>query len=149
MLQGHGRLVDLGLSDHYEQGAKARPALLAQLIGSGVTVGDFKQIATPELVATCVREIMWSPMRDFAPVSPLRAGRCFPARRVLRRRHRVAAAETARARWALAPVKAPRRRRHQAQSRWFHNAPALSAITPWSASDWTLPYYLTGTARCC
>jgi AcrR family transcriptional regulator len=77
ILQGYGRLVTLGLSDHYEQGAQARLALLAQLIGTGVTAGEFKQVATPELVATCVREIMWSPMRDLAAVSPPRARKFF------------------------------------------------------------------------
>jgi AcrR family transcriptional regulator len=77
ILQGYGRLVRLGLSGHYEQGAQARLALLAQLIASGVAEGDFKQVSTPELVATCVREIMWSPMRDVATVSPLRARRFF------------------------------------------------------------------------
>jgi AcrR family transcriptional regulator len=77
ILQGYGRLVALGLGDHYEQGARARLALLAQLIGTGVTAGEFRQVAGPELVATCVREIMWSPMRDLASVSPLRARKFF------------------------------------------------------------------------
>jgi AcrR family transcriptional regulator len=77
ILQGYGRLATLGLSDHYEQGAQARLALLAQLIGTGVTAGEFKQVSGPELVATCVREIMWSPMRDLAAVSPLRARKFF------------------------------------------------------------------------
>jgi hypothetical protein len=34
-------------------------------------------VSGPELVATCVREIMWSPMRDLAAVSPLRARKFF------------------------------------------------------------------------
>jgi len=77
ILQGYGRLVALGLGDHYEQGAQARLALLAQLIDTGVTAGEFRQVAGPELVATCVREIMWSAMRDLASVSPLRARKFF------------------------------------------------------------------------
>jgi AcrR family transcriptional regulator len=77
ILQGYGRLVALGLVDHYEQGAQARLPLLAQLIGTGVTAGELRQVAGPELVATCVREIMWSPMRDLASVSPLRARTFF------------------------------------------------------------------------
>ncbi len=77
ILQGFGRLVALGLGDHYEQGAQARLALLAQLIGTGVAAGEFRQVAGPELVATCVREIMWSPMRDLAAVSPLRTRKFF------------------------------------------------------------------------
>jgi AcrR family transcriptional regulator len=77
MLQGFSRLVDLGLSQHYEQGARARLVLLAQLIETGVATGEFAYVAAPELVATCVREIMWSPMRDLASVSPLRARKFF------------------------------------------------------------------------
>ena len=77
ILQGFGHLVGLGLGDHYEQGAQARLALLAQLIDTGVTAGEFRPVAAPELVATCVREIMWSPMRDVASVSPLRARKFF------------------------------------------------------------------------
>jgi AcrR family transcriptional regulator len=77
ILQGYGRLVALGLGDHYQQGARARLALLAQLIAAGASAGEFRQVAGPELVATCVREIMWSPMRDLASVSPLRARKFF------------------------------------------------------------------------
>jgi AcrR family transcriptional regulator len=72
ILQGFGRLVALGLGDYYQQGAQARLALLAQLIDAGVAAGELNQVVSPELVATCVREIMWSPMRDLASVSPLR-----------------------------------------------------------------------------
>jgi AcrR family transcriptional regulator len=77
ILQGFGQLVALGLGDHYEQGARARLALLAQLIDAGVTAGEFRNVAPPELVATCVREIMWSPMRDLASVPPLQARTFF------------------------------------------------------------------------
>lgn len=73
ILQGFPRLVALGLGDYYHQGAQARLALLAQLIDTGVAAGELNDVASPELVATCVREIMWSPMRDLASVSPLRA----------------------------------------------------------------------------
>jgi AcrR family transcriptional regulator len=73
ILQGYGRLAALGVTEHYEQGAQARLGLLSQLIGAGVAAGEFNDVASPELVATSVREIMWSPMRDLAAVSPLRA----------------------------------------------------------------------------
>jgi hypothetical protein len=36
------------------------------------------------------------------------------------------------------------RRRHQARSRWFHQRTALTANTPWSASNWRLPYQFAG-----
>jgi AcrR family transcriptional regulator len=77
ILQGYGRLIALGLGAHYELGARTRLALLARLIGAGVTAGEFKPVASPELVATCVREIMWSPMRDLASTSPARARKFF------------------------------------------------------------------------
>ena len=77
ILQGYDRLVALGLSGHYEQGARVRLALLAQLIAAGAAAGELKQAAGPELTATCVREIMWSPMRDLAGVSPARARKFF------------------------------------------------------------------------
>lgn len=36
-------------------------------------------------------------------------------------------------------------RRHQARSRWFHQRDrAWNATTPWSASNWMLPYYCGG-----
>lgn len=73
ILQGFTRLAALGVVDHYQQGAQARLGLLAQLIAAGVAAGELNEVAGPELVATCVREIMWSPMSDLASVSPLRA----------------------------------------------------------------------------
>lgn len=73
ILQGYGRLAALGVTEHYEQGAQARLALLSQLIAAGVATGEFNDVGSPELVASSVREIMWSPMRDLASVSPLRA----------------------------------------------------------------------------
>jgi AcrR family transcriptional regulator len=73
ILQGYSRLAALGVTGHYEQGAQARLGLLAQLIAAGVAAGELNDVAGPELVATCVREIMWSPMRDLAAASPLRA----------------------------------------------------------------------------
>lgn len=42
------------------------------MIDSGVTAGEFSQVAASDLVATCLREIMWSPMRNLAPISALR-----------------------------------------------------------------------------
>jgi AcrR family transcriptional regulator len=73
ILQGFTRLAALGVVDHYQQGAQARLGLLAQLIAAGVAAGELNEVAGPELVATCVREIMWSPMSDLASVPPLRA----------------------------------------------------------------------------
>ena len=73
ILQGYGRLAALGVTEHYEQGAQARLSLLSQLIAAGVAAGEFNDLASPELVASSVREIMWSPMRDLAAVGPLRA----------------------------------------------------------------------------
>jgi AcrR family transcriptional regulator len=73
ILQGYGRLAALGVTRHYEQGAQARLGLLSELIAAGVAAGELNDVASPQLVATCVREIMWSPMQDLAAVSPLRA----------------------------------------------------------------------------
>lgn len=73
ILQGYSRLVVLGVTEHYQQGAQARLALLAQLIAAGVEAGELNDVSGPELVASSVREIMWSPMRDLAAVAPLRA----------------------------------------------------------------------------
>jgi AcrR family transcriptional regulator len=77
ILQGFSRLVDLGLGERYEQGAGQRLVLLARLIENGVATGEFARVGEAELVATCVREIMWSPMRDIASVSPQRARKFF------------------------------------------------------------------------
>jgi AcrR family transcriptional regulator len=73
ILQGFSRLTAFGVTEHYQQGAQARLGLLAQLITAGAAAGELNAVTGPELVATCVREIMWSPMRDLAAVSPLRA----------------------------------------------------------------------------
>ena len=73
ILQGYARLAAIGVTEHYEQGAQARLGLLSQLIAAGVAAGELNDVANPELVATCVREIVWAPMRDLAAVSPLRA----------------------------------------------------------------------------
>lgn len=73
ILQGYSRLAMLGVTEHYEQGAQARLTLLAQLIAAGVATRELNDVASSEMVATCVREIMWSPMRDLASVPPPRA----------------------------------------------------------------------------
>jgi AcrR family transcriptional regulator len=73
ILQGYRRLAALGVTEHYEQGAQARLGMLSQLIAAGVAAGELNDVADSQLVGTCVREIMWSPMRDLVAVSPLRA----------------------------------------------------------------------------
>jgi AcrR family transcriptional regulator len=73
ILQGYRRLTALGVTERYEQGAEARLGMLSQLIAAGVGAGELNHVADSQLVGTCVREIMWSPMRDLAAVSPLRA----------------------------------------------------------------------------
>jgi AcrR family transcriptional regulator len=73
ILQGYRRLTALGVTERYEQGAEARLGMLSQLIAAGVAAGELNHVADSQLVGTCVREIMWSPMRDLAAVSPLRA----------------------------------------------------------------------------
>ena len=72
ILQGFKRLLDIGVADRYQEGAELRFALLVNVIDSGVAAGELNPVAGSDLVATCLREIMWSPMRNLAPVSPLR-----------------------------------------------------------------------------
>jgi AcrR family transcriptional regulator len=72
ILQGFRRLLDIGVADRYQEGAQARFGLLVSVIDSGVAAGDLRQVAGSDLVATCLREIAWSPMRNLAPISPLR-----------------------------------------------------------------------------
>jgi hypothetical protein len=45
-------------------------ALLAQLIEAGVAAGEFRPVAGPELVVTCVPEIMWSLMPGVGLTAP-------------------------------------------------------------------------------
>jgi len=72
ILQGFKRLLDIGVADRYQEGAQLRFGLLVSVIDSGVAAGDLRQVAGSDLVATCLREIAWSPMRNLAPISPLR-----------------------------------------------------------------------------
>jgi AcrR family transcriptional regulator len=72
ILQGFTRLLALGIADRYHEGAQARLELLASLIDRGVAVGELNLVAGSDLVATCLREIMWSPMRDLAHISAVR-----------------------------------------------------------------------------
>jgi hypothetical protein len=72
ILQGFKRLVDIGVADRYQEGARLRFDLLVGLIDNGVAAGEIRPVAASDLVATCLREIMWSPMRNLAPISALR-----------------------------------------------------------------------------
>jgi AcrR family transcriptional regulator len=72
MLKGHATVLSLDIAAHYREGAAARYAMLAGLIEAGVATGEFKRLAEPALVASCVREIMWAPMRSLAAVPPAR-----------------------------------------------------------------------------
>ncbi len=72
ILQGFKRLLDIGVADRYQEGAQIRFGLLVNVIDSGVASGELRPVAGSDLVATCLREIMWSPMRNLAPISPLR-----------------------------------------------------------------------------
>jgi AcrR family transcriptional regulator len=82
ILKGPTRMLSLDVGDHYRKGAEARYAMLVGLIEAGVAAGELNELADPALVASCVREIMWSPMRHLAPVSPDRV-RDFCRRSVL------------------------------------------------------------------
>jgi AcrR family transcriptional regulator len=70
MLKGTGKVLSLDVASHYRDGAQARYALLVSLIENGVATGDIRHVAEPALVASCVRELMWAPMRSLAPMSP-------------------------------------------------------------------------------
>jgi len=72
MLKGNGKVLSLDVASHYRDGARARYALLVGLIGRGVETGEIRDVAAPALVAACVREIMWAPMRSMAPIAPAR-----------------------------------------------------------------------------
>jgi AcrR family transcriptional regulator len=72
LLQSFTRLRALGVADHYHEGAQNRFEMLVSLIDAGVAAGELNQVAGSDLVATCLRDIMWAPMRNLAPVSPLR-----------------------------------------------------------------------------
>jgi AcrR family transcriptional regulator len=70
MLKGTGKVLSLDVASHYRDGARARYALLVSLIENGVATGEVRHVADPALVASCVREIMWAPMRSLASTSP-------------------------------------------------------------------------------
>jgi AcrR family transcriptional regulator len=72
ILQTFSRLMTLGVADTYHEGAEARLTLLSDLIARGVAAGELNQIADPALVASCLREIMWAPMRNLVHISPQR-----------------------------------------------------------------------------
>lgn len=72
ILQSYARLVALGVADRYLDGAQARFEMLIKLIDAGVSAGELRLVAGSDLVATCLRDIMWAPMRNLAPISPLR-----------------------------------------------------------------------------
>jgi AcrR family transcriptional regulator len=55
--------------DRYYEGAAVRLTMLSELIGRGVADGELKSIDEPGLVAACLREIMWAPMKDLLLVS--------------------------------------------------------------------------------
>jgi AcrR family transcriptional regulator len=69
MLKGNGKVLSLDVASHYRDGALARYAMLVSLIEQGVGTGELRAVAEPALVASCVREIMWAPMRSLAVVS--------------------------------------------------------------------------------
>jgi AcrR family transcriptional regulator len=72
MLKGNGKVLSLDVASHYRDGALARYAMLVSLIEQGVETGELRPVTDPALVASCVREIMWAPMRSLAPVSTAR-----------------------------------------------------------------------------
>ncbi len=72
ILQAFKRLLDLGVAGRYQQGAQVRFGLLANLIDRGVAAGELNLVAQSDLVASCLREIMWAPMRNLVLISPLR-----------------------------------------------------------------------------
>jgi AcrR family transcriptional regulator len=82
ILKGPTRMLSLDVGAHYRKGAEARYSMLVGLIETGVASGELNDLADPALVASCVREIMWSPMRHLAAISPNRV-RGFCRRAVL------------------------------------------------------------------
>jgi hypothetical protein len=46
--------------------------MLVRLVKAGVATGELRDLADPALVAACVREVMWAPMRQLADVPPAR-----------------------------------------------------------------------------
>jgi AcrR family transcriptional regulator len=72
ILQGFGRMVALGVAGRYQEGARVRLELLAGLAAAGVADGELRDVGAPDLVATCLREIAWAPLRDLLQASPPR-----------------------------------------------------------------------------
>jgi AcrR family transcriptional regulator len=72
ILHSYTRLQALGVADRYQDGAQTRFELLINLIDAGVAAGELTRVAGSDLVATCLRDIMWAPMRNLAPISALR-----------------------------------------------------------------------------
>lgn len=72
ILRGRTRTLFRDVAEHYRKGAEDRYALLVGLIETGIATGELNQVADPALVASCVRELMWAPMRSLAPISPER-----------------------------------------------------------------------------
>jgi AcrR family transcriptional regulator len=72
ILASYTRLLALGVADRYQDGAQARFEMLIKLIDEGVAAGELNQVAGSDLVATCLRDIMWAPMRNLAPISAQR-----------------------------------------------------------------------------
>jgi AcrR family transcriptional regulator len=72
ILQTYRRLMALGVADRYHDGAQDRFAQLTDLIARGVSAGELNDVAEPALVASCLREIMWAPMRKLVHISPQR-----------------------------------------------------------------------------
>jgi AcrR family transcriptional regulator len=72
ILQGFGAMVALGVAGRYQEGARARLELLAGLVAAGVADGELRDVGAPDLVATCLREITWAPLRDLLQASPPR-----------------------------------------------------------------------------
>ena len=82
ILRGRTGTLFRDVAEHYRKGAEDRYALLVGLIETGVATGELNEVADAALVASCVREIMWAPMRSLAPVSSARV-REFCRRSVL------------------------------------------------------------------
>lgn len=72
ILQTWTRLQALGVGHSYHEGAQARLALLADLIAHGVSTRELTMVGEPHLVASCLREIMWTPMRNVSHISAQR-----------------------------------------------------------------------------
>jgi len=68
MLKGNGKVLSLDVASHYRDGALTRYGMLVSLIEQGIATGELRPVAEAPLVASCVREIMWAPMRSLAAI---------------------------------------------------------------------------------